>query len=197
LYLGAAICFLLPVTARFGVHFICTELISFADSCLLGLLHFGLLVRGLMCVLVLVDADVRFSFSFPALGQGKLPFLYSHCWFFSRTVELFVSGEIFVLLCVALNPGCLLFELFGSALLIWISRSGSLVLMIIRAPAGGFTQYSHSDPVSGFYLPAPEIFSSCCSFLRWPPASSFLHSSPSSLLAATVRNFCSSSVFKE
>jgi hypothetical protein len=27
LYLAAAICFLLPVTARFGVHFICTELI--------------------------------------------------------------------------------------------------------------------------------------------------------------------------
>jgi hypothetical protein len=78
LHLAGAICFLLPVTATFGVHFICTELISFADSYLHGLLHFGLLVHGLMCRLVLVDADVRFSFSFPALGQGKLPiFIFS------------------------------------------------------------------------------------------------------------------------
>jgi hypothetical protein len=72
-----AICFPLLVTARFGVLFIWAELSSSAVSGLRGLFHFGLRVHGLiLCRLVFAAADFSFSFSFPALGQGKLPFLF-------------------------------------------------------------------------------------------------------------------------
>jgi hypothetical protein len=111
-----------------------------------------------VCRLVLVDADVRFSFSFPALGQGKLPI-----FIFSLLILLSHAGII----CLWRN--------LRSALCGCKSRSSSVRVVRFCAPdldfslrvassrdyqstgrwphsIGSFTQYSHSDPVSGLYL---------------------------------------------